>query len=199
MDNVCRECGRKFLSDLRFCPHCGGTARPPRTKEWHYRSTGMIAHSDPIREDEVRVQRQNAWTLLCCGILLIPVWLVFLDGIGQYVREGDYLNGEVLSFYFLSGTVILVGVGVISAFEAVRPSVQVVAVGLVVIIATSWSTTAMMVLLTVYFLVVVRWAVGGGRSSRMDPTYLPVMSGIGILSLILMYLWLLDSPMIDLL
>ena len=31
MENVCRDCGRKFLSDLRFCPHCGGDAVPPKT------------------------------------------------------------------------------------------------------------------------------------------------------------------------
>lgn len=199
MDNVCRDCGRKFLSDLRFCPHCGGTAKPLKTRDWHYRSQGMMAHAAPAHEDEVKVQRQNAWTLLCCGILLIPVWVMMLDGLGQYISDGDLWKGEMLAFYFLTGVIVAVGLGVISAFGAVRYGLQAVAVGLVVIVATSWSLTTMAVLLLLYFLVVIRWVVGGGRSSRMDPTYLPVLSGIGILSVILLYLWLLQSPMIELL
>ncbi len=199
MDNVCRDCGRKFLSDLKFCPHCGGSAKPPKTQDWHYRSTGMITHSDPSHEDEIRVHRQNAWTLLCCGILLIPVWVMFLDGIGQYIRDRDLWDGQMLLFYYLTGVVIVVGIGVICAFGAVRPGLQAVAPGLVLIVSTFWSMTVLVVLLLLYFLVVLRWVVGGGRSSRMDPTYLPVMSGIGIVGLILMYLWLLNSPMVDLL
>ena len=197
MDNVCRECGRKFHSDLRFCPRCGGGAKPQRVRDWHYRPGKGMAHEDPVQEDEYKVHRQNAWMLLSCGILLLPVWLLTVDEVIWNVNRGEYLDNDNLYFLLTTSVLILVGAGMSSAFQAKRSGLQVVAPGLVIVHAALWSVTIMIVLLIVYFLVMLRWAAGEGRSARMDPTYLPVITGIGMLSLILMYLWLLGSPMID--
>ena len=82
----------------------------------------------------------------------------------------------------------------IFAFSAERPRFQVLVPGLVVVHTTFWSTTVMFVLLCIYLFVVILWAVGGGRSSRMNPSYLPLATSLGILSLLMTYIWLLYIP-----
>jgi len=194
MENVCRDCGRRFLSDLRFCPHCGGDAKPPRTKDWHYRPDGMVAHWEPTHDDVIQVYKQNAWVLLCCGILLIPLWLEGISQLDWHIQQGDYLDIDMLFFYFSTTLLVMIGAAMSSAFSAKRPTLQVMVPGLVVVHTTFWSSTAMFILLAVYLLVVILWAVGGGRSSRMNPSYLPVATVLGILSLLMTYIWLLYIP-----
>lgn len=195
MDNVCRECGRKFHSDLRFCPRCGGGAKPQRVSDWHYRPGRGMAHEDPVREDEFRVHRQNAWMLLSCAILLLPVWLIFIGDVVSNIGRGAYLENDNLFFIFTTSVLIVIGAAMASAFQAKRAGLQVLAPGLIIVHAEFWSETIWIVLMVLYFLGLLRWAAGEGRSARMDPTYLPVITGIGMLSLILMYLWLMGSEM----
>jgi hypothetical protein len=194
MDNVCRDCGRKFHSDLTFCPKCGGGARPARTRDWHYRHDGVMAHQRPVHEDEVRTYRQNAWILLSCAILLLPLWLMHLDGLNYHLGRWDLLDVDMLFFYLATSVLLLLGAAMVSAWQAKRPGLQVLVPGILVVHTTFWSQTALVLLLLIYFLVVILWGIGAGRSSRMDPTYLPVVSGVGMLSLVLTYLWILVAP-----
>ena len=158
-------------------------------------SNGIIAHKDPSNEDEIRAYRENAWMLVGCGILLLPIWLMMMDGLGYYVRHGDLLNMQMLTFYFVTGVIVVLGAAISYAFYAERPGLQATAAGLVVVTATFWNLTALVMLLVAFFLFSGFWAAGGGRSSRMDPSYLPFLSGVGFVSGILMYTWLLNAPM----
>jgi len=196
MDNVCRECGRKFLSDLRFCPHCGGDAVPPRTRAWHYRFPGMIAHGDPMKEAEVHSFRQNGWVLLCLGILLIPVWLFGLD---LLMDELSYEEGPdphyVMIFIIETVLLSLIFVSSSFAFQARRPGTQVMTALFIVVIINAWHPIAWVVMVGLFVIIVALWAKGGGSRAPSDPTYLPLMSGLAVLSVILAVLWIFSIPL----
>jgi hypothetical protein len=196
MDNVCRDCGRKFLSDLRFCPHCGGDAMPPATKSWHYQATGLIAHSDPETEEEVRAYRQNGWILLCLGILLIPVWLMGLDIL---LDELSYEEGPdpfwILVVILQTVLLTLIFIASFFAFSARRPGTQVMAALFIVVIVNAWHPIAWALMVGAMVLLIALWGKGRGSRSPSDPTYLPLISGLAILSVILAILALFTAPM----
>ena len=195
MDNVCRDCGRRFLSDLRFCPHCGGDAMPPKTESWHYRAPGMIAHTDPVEEAEIHAYKQNGWTLVCLGILLIPVWLLFLDILMDELRSEGLYWSTILVFILGSALLALIFVGASFAFQARRPGTQVMAALSIVVSINAWHPVAWVVMVGAFFIVLALWAKGGTFRSPSDPTYLPLLTGIAILSVVLAFLMFLNAPM----
>ena len=158
-------------------------------------SNDIIVNKDHSNEDVIRAYRENAWALVGCGILLLPLWLMMMDGLGYYFRHGDLLDRDLLMFYFLTGVIVVLGAGIAYAFSAERPGLQATAAGLVVVAATFWNLTALVISLAVFFLFLGLWATEGGRTSRMDPSYLLFVSGVGVVSLILMYVWLFNAPM----
>ncbi len=195
MENVCRECGRKFLSDLRFCPHCGGDAVPPKTKAWHYRAPGMIAHTNPIEEQETLAYKQNGWVLLCLGILLVPMWLLGLDLLMDDLTSGVPYKPFIVIFVAASVVLALVFLAASFAFQARRPGTQVMAALLIVVTLNAWNPLVWGLMVGLFIVFLRLWATGGGSRSPSDPTYLPVMSGLAILSVILVFTWTLGSTM----
>ena len=189
MDNVCRDCGRRFLSDLRFCPHCGGDAIPPRTRAWHYRAPGMIAHTDPLEERVIKAYKQNGWVMLCLGILLIPLWLLGLDLLVDELRSGDLDPSYVVIIVAASVVLALVFVAASLAFQARRPGTQVVAAFLVVVTMNAWYLLAWGIMVGLFVLLVALWARGGGSRTSPDPTYLPLMSGLAVLTVLSVFMW----------
>lgn len=195
MENVCRDCGRKFLSDLRFCPHCGGDAVPPKTKAWHYRAPGIIAHTDPIEEQETLAYKQNGWVLLCLGILLVPMWLLGLDLLMDELTSGEPYLPFIIIFVAASVLLALVFLAVSFAFQARRPGTQVMAALLIVVTVNAGNLLVWAVMVGLFIVFLMLWARGGVSRSPSDPTYLPVMSGLAILSVILAFTWTLGSTM----
>lgn len=195
MDNVCRACGRKFLSDLKFCPHCGGEAMPPRTKSWHYRAPGMIAHTDPIEEKEERAYRQNGWVMLCLGILLIPMWLLGLDEFMDELKSSSPYLLYILLFVVATVVLALVFMGAVFAFQARRPWFQILPAFLIVVILNGWNISVWIVTFTIFVILLVLWAKGGGSKYRSDPTFLPLMSGLALFSVLQVFLWGMSSTM----
>ena len=54
-------------------------------------------------------------------------------------------------------------------------------------------------MLIVFFLVLGLWGMGGSRSFQSDPSYLPVLTGIAIISEVLAYISLFNAPLKDIL
>ena len=184
------------MSDLRFCPHCGGDPVPPRTRAWHYRAPGIIAHADPVKEEEERAYRQNGWVLLCPGILLIPPWLLGVDILmDELTCDGGPDPLFVGAFVTASAVLALVFVSSILAFQARRPGTQVMAALFVVVILNAWHIVAWVFTVGLFSLLVALWARGGTSRSRSDPAYLPLMSGLAVLSFVMCLLFLLTAPM----
>lgn len=199
MENTCPRCRRTFHGDLAFCPYCRTEARPPKTRHWHYEAPGTIAHTDPVRDGEVRVYRQNGWTLLCCGILGIPAWLFLALELTDELRYGP-VEGETLVFFLLgTALVVLVFMAAALAFQARRPGVQVMAALLVVIGSSLWHPFAIFVMMALFLLALGLWAMGGDRYSHPDPSYLTVLTGIAILGEVMAYLFMFNTRMSDLL
>jgi hypothetical protein len=196
MDNVCRDCGRKFLSDLRYCPRCGGDAIPPRTRSWHYRETGLIAHTDPLEEQEHKAYKQNGWVMLCLGILLIPFWLSGLDTIMDEMAFDGPDPYHIALFIIATALLAFVFVAVIFAFQSRRPGSQVMAALFIVITVNVWHFLAWSLMIGFFVLFLMLWARGGVSRSPSDPTYLPVMSGIAVLSVILAIMSFMTSTMV---
>jgi hypothetical protein len=195
MDNVCSDCGRKFLSDLRFCPQCGGDAIPPRTEAWHYQASWMIAFSDPVEEKEIKAFKQNGWVLLCLGILLIPIWLLGLDFIMSDLMYGDFSLLEVILFVVASGVLAMVFISVSFAFKAQRPGTQVITVLFIVVTLNAWNPLAWGLMVGLFIILVMLWAWSGGSRIKSDPTYLPLMSSLAIFSIVSILLWGTSSTM----
>jgi hypothetical protein len=195
MDNVCRDCGKRFHSDLRYCPRCGGDAIPPRIKDWHYRAPGIIAHTDPDEELVEKAYRQNGWILLCMGILLIPVWLLGLDLMIDDLSLGDMDPSLVL--LFIAGTIIvtLVFLGAMSAFQARRPALQIMSALLVLVISSAWSLYALVIFIGFFLIALMMWASRGRSRHTSNPSFLSVMSGLAIISGLVAYLWGFRSTM----
>jgi hypothetical protein len=187
MENVCQDCHKRFKSDLKFCPYCGGEASPPRTVSWNYDAPGMIAHDKPTKEEHRKASRENAFVLLCCGILLVPMWLY---GLFLVLEELSFdSQSTILILAFLYGTVILVLVFVAAsyAFTARREGVQVVAAVLVIFHMSFWSPPVFLGLGLLSALVLGMGAKGRGRFFPTDPNYMTVLSGIAVLSIVMAY------------
>ena len=155
----------------------------------------MIAHSNPIEEQETMAYKQNGWVLLCLGILLVPMWLLGLD-----LLMGDLTFGEPHILYiviFVAASVLLalVFLAVSFAFQARRPGIQVMAALLIVVTVNVGNLLVWAVMVGLFIIFLTLWAKGGGSRSPSDPTYLPVMSGLAILSVILAFTWTLGSTM----
>jgi RNA polymerase subunit RPABC4/transcription elongation factor Spt4 len=195
MDNVCRDCGRKFHSDLKYCPRCGGGAMPPRTKSWHYSAPGIIAHSDPDEELVEKAYRQNGWIQLCMGILLLPAWLFGLDLMMEDLSSGEPYPLLILLFVVGTALLVLVFLAASSAFQARRPGIQVMSALLVTVISSAWSPYALIAFIGMFLVAMVFWSNGGSSRHPTNPSYLLVMSGLAILSAVMAYLWFLSAPM----
>ena len=189
MRNVCRDCNRKFPVDLRYCPKCGGIARPPKSSSWHHKEGGMVFHMPALSDDESAEYRRNAWVLLCSAIILVPEWLFALrDQMGE-PSPWDLGSDLLLSLGWVTGTLLVVLAGIAYAYRAERPGAQVLAAWVVVLYTASLS---IWVFLPLGFLFCVVWGLGSGRTkefARPDATYMMLLSGIALLSIVLVAFW----------
>ncbi|UCC92753.1 MAG: hypothetical protein JSW25_08830 [Thermoplasmata archaeon] len=195
MDNICRDCGRKFHSDLRFCPHCGGDAMPPRTNAWRYRATGMIAHTDPVEEKEIKAYKQNGWLLLCLGILLIPFWLFGLVLVMEELGYDDPDLFYIVAFIIASGMLAFVFIASGFAFQARRPGSQMVAALMIVMTTNGWHPIAWVIMVGLFLILIVLYGRRRGTKGPYDPTLLPLMSGLAVVSVVFAMLWFLTAPL----
>lgn len=195
MDNKCPECKRRFSGDLRFCPYCRAEAAAPRTSAWRHEDSTLIRHDDPD-EDDVRVcHRQNAFVLLCCAILLLPPYLLFVQDVYDQLVHGDWDWFLMVSFAYVTSIALMVFWAISLAWDGEGVLVQVTAAFLV-IVTMSFVFPPMLLFAGILFSGVLGIASSGERSFRdMDPSYLPVLSGIALAVVICAYLWLLNSPM----
>lgn len=191
MENVCGDCKRRFNPDLRFCPFCGGEARPSKTTSWNYRETGLISHRSPADEEVVKAYRVNAFILLACSIVLAPFFLaaawVFIDTLYWAPSE---LSSLLPTFAFIVLYGILVA-ATLWGLKGRRPGLQVAATGLL------WFAVPFLVhplaLLFAGLVFSLLWGLGASNSGSFtspDPDIMMVMSGLALLFVLGFIVWI---------
>jgi hypothetical protein len=154
----------------------------------------MVFHMPAVADDEAAEYRRNAWVLLCSAIMLVPEWLFVLrDEMGGPDPWEPTLD-LVRTFGWVTATLLVVLAGVAYAFRAERPGVQVVGAWVVVLYTASRSVW---VFLPLGFLFCVLWGLGSGRTrefARPDATYMMLLSGLALLSIVLVAFWRFILP-----
>ncbi len=188
MYNRCMKCRKKFNPDLRYCPHCGGEAKAPKTSLWNYGDKTVISHKEPVGEYERKAYRQNGFLLLVAIILIIPAMFI---GIEEFIGLDmeDMEPSLLVAFTYVIVAFVMIAYGTYCAFSSKRPGAQVLAAFLIWVNTAFLNPVAFVVFGLAFGLI---WIIGSSKSgsfSKPDASYLGLMSVLGIMAIIWGYLW----------